>query len=187
MKECLECGGTGVNLRGEKCGCGIEFIETVQSDIEKYIPVVYRGESGVGEYTDCRDIPTLNLRQVLDKFIEDPIKHPSVILDLSETSEGAYTVYYYLIERLIHLNNDSLPQDIAKYIMVNDIEGSVVDNHKEQVKKGNWYPLVIITEFPLKGYGEVLDKIKVHKFSRYPSKVYPLNVYQIKFKDKGVV
>lgn len=183
---CLKCGGTGITFINEPCDCGSKPIEVTEiSDIEKYIPELYRNREFVGANQEVNNIPSISLADVIYYFTENKEKSMSLLLDISNTSEGAYSVYYYIMERLINDNGGTIPKHLVDNIMVNTVNIPTLNKLEKDVENGEWHPVLIITEFPLERYKDASIYLKLRKFNKYIENSYPLNIYQISFKDKG--
>lgn len=183
---CLKCGGTGVTFDNKPCDCGSkpQNIEKI-NDIDKYIPLLYQNSELLGVNQVLTNIRTITLKDVIDRYIKEKEKSISLLIDVSNTSEGAYNIYYNIVERLIKDNDGVMPKDFVNNIMVNQISIPDLERIENDVFKGKWIPLIIITEYPLDRYENIRNYIKLLQFNRYPNKIYPLNVYHMIFMDKG--
>lgn len=180
---CIKCGGTGITFEGKKCECGSEVnIKDEISDVEKYIPVIYRNSEGVGTRQVLTSLNHITLDNIIGRIVKGDMSQ-SLIIDISETHEGAYNVYYRILQGIIENNQNKLPNNIREQFLINEIALDILDKHESRVANGDWKPLYLITDFRLSKYENLNNYLKILKFGRFVDNAYPLNIYHMKFKD----
>ena len=187
--QCLKCGGSGKKLDNTKCECGAEYKEeTTLTDIEIYVPELYRGQSDfVGEWEIVvGDLEGNTLKDFINVMVDRIPNHPSIFLDVSGSQVGAYEVYFALLEKIIN-KYQGLPENINKMIWVNEMNTERFENCNRGIGEGRVDCFnYIISDFSLEKYEGLNNWVKIFK-PRDISKLkpYPLNMYHLVVKTTG--
>lgn len=176
---CIRCGGTGLTFQNEKCDCGAkEESKILPKDL--FIPKLYQTVEQLGENIVVRNITTLTIEDVVNRYVEEPRKHPSMALDISNTDLGGYQVYYYILGKLIDKYGE-IPYSLQQFIVVNKISDGNLNQLEISTQQGEWKPLLFITDYPI-NTDDYKGKAKFLPFKGYNTiNAYPLNLYIVRF------